>query len=218
MSDFTANRKKDLDLVVCTPGSGAPTGKAASEFAGLVDSYGIMLSREEGARLREMPTMHRVAVGTVHIALEAKATMTAHIKALPRLHDELNSSHMAVHGSSDMAIAVGFTLVNAASDFVSSDMNKYNLSVREPEYSYNPQPRSTERTIEKIRQIPRRTQLGVAGFDAVGIVVIKMKNDGSPVELGTEAPAPDTKDIFHYDHMIRRIQSLYEGRFGNLLD
>ena len=217
MSDFTANRKKNLDLVICTPGTGAPGGTSPNEFSGLVDSYGIRLTQEEREKLDELPTLRRVSVGTVHVALEAKATMTAHVKALPRLHDELNSSHMAVHGSSDFAIAVGFTVVNASDEFISSDMNKCDLSVNEPTVSYNPQPRSTERTIEKISQIPRRTQLGVPGFDAVGIVVIKMKNDGGQVELVGDAPAPDESNIFRYENMIRRTQSLYEERFKNLL-
>ena len=77
--------------------------------------------------------------------------MTAHGKALPRLHDELNSSHLTIHGASDYAIAAAFALVNAAATFVSP-------------------------------------------------------------------PAPSASDIFHYEQMVRRIQSIHEGRFANLLE
>lgn len=210
------NKKKNLDLVICTPGTAPPSGKSKRVFSELTGDYGIRLNNSERAKLEKYPKLKRVSVGTVHVALEAKATMTAHQKALPRLHDELNSSHMTVHGSSDFAVAVGFTVVNMSEDFISPDMNKFDLSKNDPVVSRNPQPERTEQTIEKIREIPRRTQGNQAGFDAVGIVVIKFRNDGSPVEIVREPPAPPVGDIFHYDQMVRRIQSLYEGKFAGL--
>ena len=54
------------------------------------------------------------------------------------------------------------------------------------------------------------------GFDAIGIVVVELANDGAPATLVQDPPAPPPSDIFHYDQMIRRIQSLYEGRFADL--
>jgi hypothetical protein len=50
--------------------------------------------------------------------------MTEHMKARPRLYDELNSSHDAVHGSAEMAIAAGFVMINLADEFISPEMNK----------------------------------------------------------------------------------------------
>src|ERR1700722_14571492 len=38
----------------------------------------------------------------------AEAAMTAFIRALPRLYDELNSSHLCTHGASRQALAVGY--------------------------------------------------------------------------------------------------------------
>jgi len=87
---FVHKQKKNLDLVLCTP-SGPPTGPSLSD---LVATYGIMLTREEDQRLRSLPPLTRAPVGSVLMALEAEACMTAHQRALPRFYDELNSSHL----------------------------------------------------------------------------------------------------------------------------
>jgi hypothetical protein len=152
----------------------------------------------------------------VHLALEAKAAMTEHIKALPRLFDELNSSHLAIHGSADFAIAAGFAMVNYAATFISPDRNKRDLSRDDPVVTKHVQPRATERTIAKLEEIPRRTQGGVEGFDALGIVVLSLQNDGTPVKVITDPPAPALADVWHYDQMVRRIASLYASKFGNV--
>ena len=56
-------------------------------------------------------------VGAVLVALEAKACMTAHVKSLPRLYDELNSSHLCVHGASGPgSFAIAYVQVNQARD------------------------------------------------------------------------------------------------------
>ena len=116
MRDFKLNRRKNLDLVLCSPAS---ESKAALSFDELVDRYGIVLTEEELAALNGLPPLECAPVGTVYCALEAKACMTEHMKARPRLYDELNSSHQTIHGASDMVIAVGFVMVNFATEFVS---------------------------------------------------------------------------------------------------
>ncbi len=213
MRDFRTARKKDLDLVICTPGTGK-TRRAT--FRGLVDAYGIQLTKKEVAQLKRYPELERVPVGSVHLALEAKACMTAHIKALPRLYDELNSSHLAIHGASDFSIAAGFAMVNLADTFISSDMNKHPLGKLPPKVSQHKQPEHCVRAVEKIREIPRRTQTGVEGFDAMGIVVVECRNDGTPVKLVASPPAPKAGEIFHYDQFIRRIAHNYENKFSNI--
>ncbi len=215
MRDFKTGRKKDLDLVLCRPGSpgSSPTRRL---FADLVDSYGIQLTASERDVLLAFPELGRVPVGTVHLALEAKACMTAHVKALPRLHDELNSSHLAIHGASEFSIAAGFTMVNLAEEFLSADKNRFNLTSSPPQVSRHRQPNDCMRAIEKIREIPRRTRTGEDGFDALGIVVVRCRNDGSQVTLVQERPAPDLNDIFHYESMVRRLAHLYENKFSNI--
>ena len=71
-----------------------------------------------------MPVAFEGPVGSVLMAMEAKACMTEHSKAGPRLYDELNSSHGIVHGASANALAVGFVMINAAHTFVSPDRNR----------------------------------------------------------------------------------------------
>lgn len=214
MRDFKNNRSKDLDLVVCTPGSEHYSKEMT--FVDLAEQYHVDLTPEQSNQLGGYPPLRRVSVGSVHIALEAKAAMTEHIKALPRLFDELNSSHLAIHGSADFAIAAGFAVVNYSATFISSDRNKSDLSAGPSTMTSHNQPKATVRTIKKLEEIPRRTHGGAEGFDALGIVVLELKNDGSRVTVVTDPPAPAPADVWHYDQMIRRIASLYANKFGNV--
>ncbi len=212
MRDFGTGRKKDLDLVFARPG-GDIDGKKS--FSTLVDQYSIVLSTDQRSALDRLPDVSIASVGAVLMALEAKATMTAHIRALPRLYDELNSSHLCVHGASSQALAVGFVMVNAASRFASSDMNKGDLSSGLL-FTEEPQPRSVERTLEKVSEIPRRSNVRETGFDGVGVVVIDGANDGSPFNLVTDPPAPQAGEPFHYDGMISRMANEYDTTFADI--
>lgn len=209
MRDFATGRQKDLDLVLARPTSAVDPHKT---FARLVEQHDIELTPEQRRRLAGLPDCPIGPVGAVLIALEAKATMTAHIRALPRLYDELNSSHLCVHGASSQALAVGFVMINAAERFASSDMNKGDLSGGLV-YSEEPQPRSVERTLAKVAEMPRRSNVRENGFDGIGVVVIDGKNDGTPFTLVTDAPAPQPGDSFHYDEMISRMATEYDTTF-----
>lgn len=211
MRDFVHDRKKNLDLVLCTP-SGAPVKETLSSMA---TAYNIDLTSEERAVLDGLPTLSRAPVGSVVMALEAKACMTAHQRALPRLYDELNSSHLTVHGASEQAIAVGFAMVNLADHYLSPDQNKKNRSTN-PEWSSHNQPRDAQLAIDKIKQLPRRSKVGDTGYDALSIVVIDMRNDGSPVHLVNHPPAPQPNDIYSYETMIARLSAIYATRFKDL--
>jgi hypothetical protein len=209
MSDFRSRRKKNLDLVIATPDTVPP--KKRISFADLVGKYDIQLSREEAEVLRRLPALMQRPVGTVRIALEAKACMTEHLKARPRLFDELNSSHDVVHGSADMAIAAGFAMVNIANRFVSPTRGQ--SSGRAHTVTQHDQPRVTELVIQKLLEIPRRSATGVFGFDALAIGVVDCVNDGSPVRLIETPPAPASGDPVRYESMVARVVQLYESRF-----
>lgn len=211
MRDFVHDRKKNLDLVLCTP-SGTATG---STLASIAVSYEIELSEEERKVLSGLPRLVRAPVGSVIMALEAKACMTAHQRALPRLYDELNSSHLTVHGASEQAIAVGFTMVNISEHYLSPDLNKKNR-LTDPEWSYHKQSRDAQLAVDKIRQLPRRAKVGDVGYDALSIVVVDMPNDGSPVRLVEDRPAPQPGEIYHYETMIARLSGIYATRFKDL--
>lgn len=211
MRDFVHDRKKNLDLVLCTPGGDA-TG---ATLASIAAAYDIILTDAERSALRALPPLMRAPVGSVVLALEAKACMTAHQRALPRLYDELNSSHLTVHGASDQAIAVGFAMVNIADRYLSPDLNKQNAATA-PQWSYHRQPRDAELAIAKIRQLPRRAKVGDVGYDALSIVVVDMSNDGTPVKLTSNAPAPQQGDIYEYGAAIARLAGIYSTRFKDL--
>ena len=213
MRDYQQNRKKNLDLVICTPGSGSK--KKTVTFAALAKKYSIPLPPPAKKLLRELPALEEAPVGFVQVALEAKAAMTAHVKALPRLHDELNSSHLTIHGASEEALAVGFVMVNIADRFFSTDMNKTKFKGLPPSESRHKQPDDAVRVIRKVSELPRSPRGGGTGFDAMGLVVVDCVNDGkTPVRLYTKKPAPQAGDIFHYESMIHRLAGLYKSRFA----
>jgi hypothetical protein len=182
MSDFRTGRKKDLDLVLAKPGPGSIAKPLT--FRSLAMRWRISLDSEEQRILSELPDAVQSPVGTVHLALEAKACMTEHMKARPRLYDELNSSHDAVHGSAEMAIAAGFVMINLADEFISPEMNKSGGTLHVTKHK---QPHATQMVIEKVMEIPRRASTSAQGFDALAIVVVDCRNDGvSPVRVVTD--------------------------------
>lgn len=213
--DFKHNRKKNFDLVLCTPRT-SDVRPTLARFRDLVAKYDIVLNAEDLADLDSLPNLLTTPVGSVQVAFEAKACMTEHNKARPRLYDELNSSHLTVHGSSDVAIAAGFVMVNASTEFISPDLNKKRLRRAGAVVSTHRQPEVTVRVMEKIRELPRRTAVGETGFDALGIVVVAARNDGSPVSVVHEYPAPPPGDIHDYESMIRRAAQSYEARFSRI--
>lgn len=214
MTDFATGRKKDLDLVIARPTDAPPKG--AKSFKSLARDYGIALTDIEAGVLEALPDLPVAAVGAVLVALEAKATMTAHVKALPRLYDELNSSHLCVHGASKSALAVGFVQVNSAERFVSSVTNNYALTEFPTRYTQHRQPADTERVIQKVKEIPRRSASSEVGFDGMGITVLDFQNDGGPVTIVSSPPAPQPGDSFHYGSMIVRMANEYDTTFSGI--
>jgi len=216
MRDFKQDRKKDLDLVLCTPAnSGGDRINRFDTLVSLAEKYDIQTDEVEHRELRKLPELRSAPVGSVLMALEAKACMTAHQRALPRLYDELNSSHLTVHGATEQAISAGFVMINAASRYLTPDLTKRNRR-SDPEWSVHKQPRDASLAADKVKQIPRRSRSEESGYDALAIVIVDMANDGSPVRLVDTHPAPQPQDIYHYDQMIHRLSNLYATRFQNI--
>jgi hypothetical protein len=214
MRDFGTGRKKKLDLVVARPSGDV------SEFS-LVDlatKWNVLLTPAQQAALAALPPLYQGEVGAVLVALEAKATMTAHIKSKPRLYDELNSSHLTIHGASRQALAVGLMMVNASTTFISTDLNDVppGPGVASVVSSHR-QPQDTIGIIEKVREIPRRTATATEGYDGLGLIVVDAKNDGvTPVALVTRPPAVPVGDVLHYDTMVTRVANEYDTTFRNI--
>lgn len=211
MTDFQTHRKKKLDLVIARPSSVVPS--SGPSLRSLVKNYRIRLSGPMDDLLYSLPDIAIAEVGAVLVALEAKAAMTAHQKARPRLYDELNSSHLCVHGASEQALAIGYVQINAADEFVSSVSNPFPLSTVPARVTKHDQPKAVEQVLEKVSELPRRTGRTGVGFDAIGVSVLKFENRGGPVELVTDRPAPQHGDPFEYAGMIVRMANEYDTRF-----
>ncbi len=210
LRDFQTQRKKDLDLVIAQP-SAETADTRERTFSEMASDFGLVLSERQRRALDDLPVATEGSVGSVLVAMEAKACMTAHVKALPRLHDELDSSHQTAHGNSERALAVGFVMVNASETFLSPDMNKFSLDGHKPNVNKHRQPADAIRVIEKVREIRRRSGRSTTGFDALGIMVIDLANDGSLVRLTDEPPSP-----FPYSEMIRRTAHEYAAAFSKI--
>jgi hypothetical protein len=210
LRDFQTQRKKDLDLVIAEPLGPIPQPPKRT-FARLATSFGVVLDDSEMQALLALPSAPEAPVGSVLVALEAKACMTAHVRALPRLHDELDSSHQTTHGNSERALAVGFVIVNAGESFRSPDMNKVDLTQVPAHVNRHQQPANAIRVIEKVAEIRRRSGGSSTGFDAIGVLVVDLANDGSPMTL-PDAPDP----VFSYDQMVQRVAHEYAATFAKL--
>jgi hypothetical protein len=214
MRDYRLDRAKDLDLVVCRRAALASGG--VTSFAQMVPAYGIVLDEAQAKELAALPEIPITGVQTTLVALEAKAAFTEFGKARPRLYDELNSSHLTIHGDTDSAIAAGLALVNAAPSFVSPLRNPWALGSMPTKVTTHRQPRDVEVTLAKLHQLPRRSAIGQPGFDALGVVVVECRNDGSAVTSISGPPAPEPGDALHYDTFIERLTTIYSTRYGSL--
>ena len=222
MHDFRNKKKKNLDLVICTRAPLVARGgsrggvRSAVDFAGLAPAYGIELQPHEQAELVRLPTLSLSGVSSVLVATEAKAAMTAHQKARPRLHDELTSSHQTIHGDNSEAIAAGIVLVNAAPTFVSPDENKWPLGTVPTKVSVH-KTNAASLVLEGLAKLQCRSKTDDDGFDAVGVLVVNCKNDGTPISVVTESPpAPAASSDFDYARFVRRLAQLYATRFARI--
>jgi hypothetical protein len=212
MTNYVNDKKKRLDLVIAQPGTSVSHWRPRS-FLDLMNEQGLDLTTAQRSALSSLPVAMEGPVGAVLVAMEAKACATAHVKSRPRLFDELNSSHQIVHATSNRAISVGFAMINAATTFVSPGLNPRLFSGATPVVSCHKQPEAAQAAIETVQSLPRRSNSSGTGYDGLAIVVVDMKNNGTPVRLVAEPPAPPTGSALHYDSMIRRVANEYDVAF-----
>jgi hypothetical protein len=145
----------------------------------------------------------------VFVAVEAKAAMTEHIGAKPRLWDELSSSHEIVHRGDQQAIAAGVTVVNISDVFVSPLRQRPGEPLVANRHN---QPHDAEDLLRHLRRLRIRDAIGEVGFDAYCHIVVKTDNV-TGCELWTEYPAPQVGDPDHYDTFVSRLADLFDRRF-----
>jgi len=211
LTDFHTGKEKDLDLVIARP-DGTPTARTLADMAA---DYHVVLDTAQQQKLKSLPAIYRAPVGAVLVALEAKAAMTEHVKALPRFYDELNSSHQIVHGASNQALAVGLAMVNAGPTFISPGRNK--IPGAPPVVTKHSQPRVATAAVNMVRnKLPRRSGASGVGYDGLAILVVSAANDGTPITVVTSPPAPPPGDIFHYDNAVTRVANEYDAIFKSI--
>lgn len=215
MHDYRMNRAKNLDLVVCTPNTPRLGNLSLSDLA---IQYKISLSNEERTKLNSLPSLKQCPVGSTLIALEAKACLTEHLKARPRLYDELASSFQTIHGDSNNAIAAAVVAINLGSSFVSPGKNKFHITIRhKPNINKHNQPGAAIKVFEKIRELPRRSGPQETGYDAIGVVLLDCANDGAAVLLEKDFGNGTAVDsILSYESMIERVSNIYSTRFNSI--
>lgn len=217
MRDFKTRRKKDLDLVIARPGTEEPNPLTRNKtLKSLAFHYGVVLTEGQEDRLDQLPNARGGPVGSVLVALEAKACMTKFSSSRPRLYDELNSSHLTIHGASAQAVAAALVTVNRSPELISPDRNRISLQGRQPDIMSFRQPQGAASIVEKITEIPRRSGTNEEGFDSIGVVMLYCRNDGSDITVVNDPPAPEPSDDFHYDQMIRRLGHIYDSRFQTI--
>ncbi len=199
---------KTLDLVVTwdPPRAEAPR----RSFADLALAYGIQLNEAERQELADLPKLEEDTsqdVAEVAIALEAKACMTEHVKSLPRLHAEILATGYLAKRAVRNCIAVSYSLVNAASTFVTPSGGG--------QPNRHSQPDDARRVVEMLSTaVPTATGTSEYGYDALGVTVLDCPNDGSPVTVVQDAAiGPGTEHPTYYDRMVRSICSQFRARF-----
>jgi hypothetical protein len=187
--DYTSpvsGKRKRFDLAIGTP---------ATPFMGGLDRI---------AKVTEL--------GAVLLTCEAKSAMTEHVKAKPRLYDELSSSHEIVHQGRPEAIATGITVINRADTYYSPTNQTDPTSLTA---NYHDQPRVTKALIDHLRGLRIRDDTESVGFDAYCNIVVTTDNLTS-VALWTVPPAPQPGDEDYYGTFIEKIARLYTERFSTL--
>ena len=148
----------------------------------------------------------RTAPSTVQIAVEMKAVMTEHRKAIKNRKRDLEAHHDHVHRYSSRAIAGGVLLINSAPLFKSPLRS-------EPTRHHEPG-RLVKHCIDQLRAVATRTSVDSAGLDAKAAIVLDMDNM-KPEGFGyAKSPlAPAVGDPMHYDAFVQAICNLYSERF-----
>lgn len=210
LRDFQSGQKKNLDLVLSV---GAVAASQPITLVNYGAQIGIVLTDSEKTELLALPPLHGGAVSNVLVALEAKACMTEHVKARPRLFAELASSYQTIHGDTNGAIAAAFVMINSAEDFVSPDRNKSRIKAGKLIRNPHKQPDAALRVLEKVMELPRRSDERARGFDAIGITMIECRNDGSPVAIDVTLNN-QIEPYVRCDELVKRLAHLYATKFA----
>lgn len=198
---------KTLDLVLTRVPRNRESSVGRRSFVEVGESYGVVLTPAEKQQLASLAKVYeetRADVSEVAIAVEAKACMTDHIGALPRLHAEILATGYLAKRAAPQCSVISYTLVNTATSFRSGTAKL--KAMRQPD--------SADAVLRMLTNaVPLcRDHHGLLGYDAVGALSIGCRNDGSPVTVSTGRGAPSTNSPINYSRMVRQICAAYRGR------
>jgi hypothetical protein len=197
---------KTLDLVLTRVPRNRVDPSRRRSFVEVGKEYGVTLTPAEAKLLAELGNVFEEGkddVSEVAIAVEAKACMTDHNGALPRLHAEILATGYLAKRAAPQCTVISYTLVNTASSFRSGSKTK---TMRQP---------AAAACVLKMLEtaVPLcRDHHGQLGYDAVGALAIECRNDGSPVTLSRGAVVPATTSQINYERMVRQICAAYRQR------
>ena len=195
---------KALDLAIGTPATWQGT-RAPRTMAEIVTEGQMALTAQEPDFLSEWGDLTEGRIERVRIAVEAKAVMTDHAGAMPRVSDELERFRMRVQ---DEAITVGLILVNLAEEFISPGRNWFDPDLNPKYVSLHHQPEAAQRVIQMADSLPRRERDGSDGFDGLGMLFVDCRNDGTPLRTRQFGP-----EHLAYETAIREVVRRYEQSF-----
>ena len=159
-----------------------------------------------GAPLAGAVTPVRGALSTVRIAIELKAVMTEHRKAVKNRARDLEAHHTHVHSYDRRAIAAGLLVVNAA--------EKFRSPLRTEPTLHRNADALVRHCVDELRAVEMRGPSHEAGIDAKSVLVIDFDNIDGPASYVSRGAAPRVGDPLHYDAFIQRICSEYEVRWS----
>ncbi len=142
----------------------------------------------------------------VQIAIEHKAVMTEHRKAVKNRRRDLSAYHEHVHRYSNDCIAAGTVVVNISESFQSP--------LRDDLTIHKNVTGLVQHCLNELRGVPVRQGTSSEGLDALCVLIVSMTNvDPNDTEWRTAAPAPSVGDPLHYDGLVQAVCSGYETRF-----
>jgi hypothetical protein len=145
---------------------------------------------------------------TVQIAIEFKAVMTEHRKAIKNRKRDMEAHHEHVHNYNPQAIAGGVIVINASPTFRSP------LRAPGAITTHTKIGEKVQHCMNEIRAVSVRGGPTGYGLDAKTAIVLDMDNVNLPATAYiTKPPAPQIGDPVHYDAFIQRLCSEYRTRF-----
>ncbi len=141
----------------------------------------------------------------IWVAIDAKTIMTEHGKARRNRQRDLNALQDLLHRRQPCPVVAGLIAINMAQRFRSP--------LRSEVTEHKNIQRLVQETLDIFRGLPRATEAGAQGLDAMGAIVLSFTNIGSEsCSLLHSTPAPPPGDSVHYESLLRDLCGAFISR------